>query len=151
VKLLFDVCQLFTSFYSFANKKLQHRSRENLGHNSFKGDKELWYACLYRGLPGETEDFNTSVLYRVLQARWKLQRNFRFFYVSLPCISIYACNETNLIHYLSSVYCVTIPIHVSDLLVAHYQEVTMYICDNWYMLYVLVNCRRAWTGLMMGY
>jgi hypothetical protein len=43
-------------------------------------------------------------------------------------------------HYLSSVYSVTIPLHVSGLLVAHHQEVTMYICDNWY---VLVNCQRA--------
>jgi hypothetical protein len=48
-----------------------------------------------------------------------------------PCISIYACNETNLMHYLSSVYSVTIPLHVSGLLVAHHQEVTMYIYKNW--------------------
>jgi hypothetical protein len=43
------------------------------------------------------------------------------------CVSIYACNETNLMHYLSSVYSVTIPLHVSGLLVAHHQEVTIYI------------------------
>jgi hypothetical protein len=55
-----------------------------------------------------------------------------------------ACNETNLMHYLSSVYSVTIPLHVLGLLVAHRQEVTMYICDNWYVLYVLVDCRQAW-------
>jgi hypothetical protein len=35
-------------------------------------------------------------------------------------------------HYLSSVYSVTIPLHVSGLLVAHHQEVAMYICDNWF-------------------
>jgi hypothetical protein len=35
-------------------------------------------------------------------------------------------NETNLMHYLSSVYSVTIPLHVSGLLVAHHQEVAMY-------------------------
>jgi hypothetical protein len=52
-----------------------------------------------------------------------------------PCISIYACNETNLMHYLSSDYSVTMPLHVSGLLVAHHQEVTMYICDNSYVLY----------------
>jgi hypothetical protein len=46
-------------------------------------------------------------------------------------------------HYLSSVYSVTILLHVSVLLVAHHQEVTMYICDNWYVLHVLVDCRRA--------
>jgi hypothetical protein len=41
-------------------------------------------------------------------------------------------------HYLSSVY-----LHVSALLVAHHQEVAMYICDNWYVLYILVGCWRA--------
>jgi hypothetical protein len=46
-------------------------------------------------------------------------------------------NETNLTHYLSSVCSVTIPLYVSGLLVAHHQEVTMYICDNWYVLYVI--------------
>jgi hypothetical protein len=53
------------------------------------------------------------------------------------------CNKINLVHYLLSVYLVTIRLHVSILLVAHHQEVTMYICNNWY-LYVLVDCRRAW-------
>jgi hypothetical protein len=59
-----------------------------------------------------------------------------------PYISIYDCNETNLMHYLSSVYSVTIPLHVSGLLVAHHQEVTTHICNNWYVLYVLVDCPR---------
>jgi hypothetical protein len=31
-------------------------------------------------------------------------------------------------HYLFSVYSVTIPLHVSGLLVAHHQAVTMYVC-----------------------
>jgi hypothetical protein len=39
-----------------------------------------------------------------------------------------ACNETNLMHYLSSLYWVTTPLHVSGLLVAHHQEAAMYIC-----------------------
>jgi hypothetical protein len=47
-------------------------------------------------------------------------------------------------HYSSSVYSVTILPHVSGLLVAHRQEVAMYICNKWYVLYVLVDCRRAW-------
>jgi hypothetical protein len=38
----------------------------------------------------------------------------------------FACNETNLMHYLSSPYSVTTPLHVSVLLEAHHQEVTMY-------------------------
>jgi hypothetical protein len=53
------------------------------------------------------------------------------------------CNETNLMHYLSPVYSVTIHLHVSGSLVAHHQEVTMYICDKWY---VLVDCQLAWLG-----
>jgi hypothetical protein len=40
-------------------------------------------------------------------------------------------------YYLSSVYSVTI--HVSGVLVAHHQEVTIYICDRWFVLYVLVG------------
>jgi hypothetical protein len=53
---------------------------------------------------------------------------------------VIAYNETNMMHYLSSVYSVTIRLHVSGLLVAHHKEVTMYICDNWYVLYALVDC-----------
>jgi hypothetical protein len=51
-------------------------------------------------------------------------------------VQLLACNETDLMHYLSSDNLVTIPLHVSGLVVAHHQEVTMYICDNWYVLYV---------------
>jgi hypothetical protein len=47
-------------------------------------------------------------------------------------------------HYLSSVYSVTIPLHVSGLLVAHHHEVTMYVFNKWYVLYVLVDCQLAW-------
>jgi hypothetical protein len=46
-----------------------------------------------------------------------------------PCISIYACNETNLTYCLSSVCWVILPLQVSGLLVAHHQDVTMYICE----------------------
>jgi hypothetical protein len=71
-----------------------------------------------------------------------------------------ACNETNLMHCLSSVYSVTIALHVSGLLVAHHQEITMYICNKWYVLYVLVDCQLArlewdwlhnqvWMGLII--
>jgi hypothetical protein len=55
-----------------------------------------------------------------------------------------ACYETNLIHYVSPVNSVTVPLHISDLLVAHHQEVTMYICNKWYVLYVSVGCQLAW-------
>jgi hypothetical protein len=36
-----------------------------------------------------------------------------------------ACNENNLMQYLSSVYSFTIPLHVSGLLVAHHQQVAL--------------------------
>jgi hypothetical protein len=60
-----------------------------------------------------------------------------------PCSSIFACNETNLMHYLHSAYWVTIILHVSGLPVAHHQDVAMYICDSWYVLYGLVDRRRT--------
>jgi hypothetical protein len=40
------------------------------------------------------------------------------------------CNKTNLMHYLSSVYSVITPLYVLGLLVAHHEEVAMYIGDN---------------------
>jgi hypothetical protein len=61
-----------------------------------------------------------------------------------PCnIWTYPCDETNLSHYLSSVYWVTTPLHVSALLLAHHQEVVMYICDSWYVLYFSVDCQQG--------
>jgi hypothetical protein len=48
------------------------------------------------------------------------------FYVIWLCISIYVCNKTNLMHYLSSDYWVAIILHVLVLLDDHHQEVTMY-------------------------
>jgi hypothetical protein len=46
-----------------------------------------------------------------------------------------ACNETNLMHYLSSVYSVTTPLNVSGLLIAHHQEAAMYV------QYVIIGTR----------
>jgi hypothetical protein len=73
----------------------------------------------------------------------RLLLNFLWFW---QCISIYACNEINLMHHLSSVYSVTILLHVLGLLVHQHQEVTMYICDNWYVLYVLFHCQLQPTS-----
>jgi hypothetical protein len=70
-------------------------------------------------------------------------RNDIYIFFFLPCISIYACNSTNSIHYVSSVYSVTILLHVSSLLVAHHQEETMYLCNEWKVLYYLVLCKLA--------
>jgi hypothetical protein len=61
------------------------------------------------------------------------------FKTDLNC-NYHVCNETKLTHYLSSVYSVTTPLHVSGLLVANHQKVAMYICDNLYMLHILVDC-----------
>jgi hypothetical protein len=36
--------------------------------------------------------------------------------------------------YLQFIQSLYLPLHVSGLLVAHHQEVTMYICNNWYVL-----------------
>jgi hypothetical protein len=52
--------------------------------------------------------------------------------------------QTNLVHQLPSVYPVPIAVHISGLLVVHHQEVTKYICNNWYVLYVLVDFRLVW-------
>jgi hypothetical protein len=71
-----------------------------------------------------------------------------FFMFCWPCSSIYACNETKLMHYLTSVYSITINLHVSDLLVAHRQEITVYICNNWY---VLIRFRCLSAGLVVTY
>jgi hypothetical protein len=35
---------------------------------------------------------------------------------------VYACNETDMMHHISSVYSVTIPPHVSGLLIAHHRR-----------------------------
>jgi hypothetical protein len=59
-----------------------------------------------------------------------------------PCISIYMWNETNLMHYLPSVYSVTVPLHVSGLIVAHRPEVAMYI----YICVCVCVCEKICTS-----
>jgi hypothetical protein len=66
-----------------------------------------------------------------------------YVFIFLPCISKYPCNEISLMLYLSSLYWLPTPLHVSGLLVAHHQEVAIHICNNWYVLYVLFDYRRA--------
>jgi hypothetical protein len=61
----------------------------------------------------------------------------------VSAVSFLACNETSLMHYASSLYSVTILLYVSGFLVSHHQEVTMYICKKWYVLYVLDDCQLA--------
>jgi hypothetical protein len=63
---------------------------------------------------------------------------------------IYVCNKTNLMHYLFSVYWFTTPLQVSCFLVAHYQEVIMYTCNNWYVLYVYIITSWWWATRKPG-
>ena len=56
--------------------------------------------------------------------------------------------KTNSMHYLSSVYFVNQPLHVSGIFVAHHQElyniyIYIYIHNNWYVLCFLVDCLLA--------
>jgi hypothetical protein len=62
--------------------------------------------------------------------------------------AIDACNETNLMHYLPSFYSVTIRVllQVLGLRVAHHQEVALYICNIWYVLYLLFDCQLNWQS-----
>jgi hypothetical protein len=56
-------------------------------------------------------------------------------------------NPKDYTQYLSSVYWVTILLHISGLLVAHHQEVAMYVCDSWCVLYILVDCHGGLCGM----
>jgi len=56
--------------------------------------------------------------------------------------------KTNLIYYVSSVYFVTQPLHVSDILVAHHQEVYCIRTTIGTCFCLLVDCRLSglrWT------
>jgi len=63
--------------------------------------------------------------------------------------------KTNLIQYLSSVYFVSQPLHVSAIFIAHNQEVyciymyiyTLYIYSNWYVLCFLVGMSVSRVGM----
>jgi len=54
-------------------------------------------------------------------------------YIGHYNIQHFLCNENHLMHYLSSVYFVGQPLHVSGIFVAHHQEVYC-VFNNWYML-----------------
>jgi hypothetical protein len=128
----------------------------------------LWNVCWFQldlqayvpGLKGPEVKGTASVEESVAiyePIRFQITRNFNLnfmrYKMKLKCYLtlilkikwIYACNETNLMHYLSSLYWVTTPLHVSGLLVAHHQEIAKYICDN--NTYQLSPCYL----LMMGY
>jgi hypothetical protein len=81
--------------------------------------------------------------FRNLLLRMGRVKRRKHFMLCWPCISKYACDETNLMNYLSTPYWVTTPLYVSGLRIAHHQKVTLCICDNWYVFYAVVDCRRA--------
>jgi hypothetical protein len=58
---------------------------------------------------------------------------------------MYVCNETNSMHYVSSVYSVTIPLHVSGLLAARLTTPHMLI-NTWQELEYRLDICRATTG-----
>jgi hypothetical protein len=51
--------------------------------------------------------------------------------------------KTKLTHYLSSVYFVIQPLHVSGIFVVHHQELYYIYNNNWYVLCFLVDCLLA--------
>jgi hypothetical protein len=125
----------FSNYFTCSKNASMYRYH----HSQERSERQICTVCIY------------------LIPRWPLTpthiTNFLIIQLSFmfcwPCILMYACNETSLRHYLFSIYSVTIPQHVSGLLVAHHQEVTMYICNKWYVLYVLVYCQLAWSSLLI--
>jgi hypothetical protein len=100
---------------------------------------EMWgleggdYEVLWTKMHGVTSQ--NTVIFMFTSLRLKFRHCIGNVMFSWPCISIYACNETNLMHYLSVVYSVIIPLHISGLLVAHHQEVTIYLSLLFIVIY----------------
>jgi hypothetical protein len=106
----------------------------------------LWCGCNKREceIPDREGEYIIGIVSGTVQKLWNkipLWNQSENAYYRIPFL--FACNETNLMQYLSSVYSVTISLHVSGLLVAHHQEEAMYICNNWYVFYFSVDCRQA--------
>jgi hypothetical protein len=72
-----------------------------------------------------------AVFRTMLPFRLVMTLNLTGILFCLSCYSMCACNETSLMRYLFSAYSVTKLQHVSGFLVAHHQEVKMYICNKW--------------------
>jgi hypothetical protein len=70
-----------------------------------------------------------------------ISSNFMFCW---PWISIYACNETKLMHCLSSVYSFTILLHVSGLASCQSSGGNNVYMQQLVRVYVLVDCQLAW-------
>jgi hypothetical protein len=78
-----------------------------------------------------------------LAQHW-LGKKYRSFSFSL-CNFLHSPVASSLLgpNTLSSVYSIAIHLRVSGLPLAPHQEVTMYVCDNWHVLYVLSRIRRT--------
>jgi hypothetical protein len=68
-------------------------------------------------------DSDSALVYFI----WSTNLPLNVHVLQLYLFGITKCSETNLMHYLSSVYWVTTPLHVSGLLLAHHQEVAISI------------------------
>jgi hypothetical protein len=117
------------------------RDMVQCGCRGWKSSHKFWGTVSLSEI-GCKASFTQSVSVEVTIWQHITRTSSKFLKFCWPCISKYACNETNLMHSLSSFYLVTITLRVSGLPVAYYQEVAICICDNWYVLYALVECRR---------
>jgi len=73
-----------------------------------------------------------------VQGEIKIKINRRYFFL---------CNKTNLMKYLSSVYFVNQPVHVSGIFVAHHQDVyCIYTSVGTCCAFQLTVCWPGWDG-----
>jgi hypothetical protein len=76
----------------------------------------------------ETHEQQTGQLYVNIHKKPATKKICIFFMFCWPCILIIFVMETNLMHYLSLIYFINQPLHVSGIFIAHRQEVfTVYV------------------------
>jgi hypothetical protein len=81
-----------------------------------------WRRYRHSHLASENDDPDDQILINAARvSRW--QRKWE----DVANVCLYTCIDTSLMHYLPSVYSVTITLHVSRLQVAHHQQETMYM------------------------
>jgi hypothetical protein len=132
-----------TTMYRHCN--LESLSYQNTLSENFSCNQLTWPYTVRSLLQYPTLRFSehcpqTELLHRCCLTCKTSKQSLLFLFYKLLWLR---CNATNLRHCLPSVYSVTTSLHVSGLLVAHHQEVTMYIRDNWYVLYMLVDRQQA--------
>jgi len=113
-------------------------------------EQARWSVRYYFGYPpGKEENYKSHV--RLAESRWRIEmgtprrkvHRYFFFKCFVDRASRYIrVMKTNWMHYLSSVYFVSQPLHVSGMSVVHHQEVK-YIYNSWYVLCFSVDCLLA--------